>query len=61
MGDDIRVSVIATEFDDQSIAPAGSTDLVHPTRTIATSTNQTSSLSDTKSYNSDDLLPDFLK
>ena len=57
MGDDIRVSVIATDFDDQTIAPAGANAIITPSKTITTETTQT----DTKSYKTDDLLPDFLK
>ena len=56
MGDDIRVSVIATEFDDQTIAPAGANAIVTPTKTTTETTP-----TDTKSHKTDDLLPDFLK
>ena len=61
MGDDIRVSVIATEFDNQSIEPAPVTNFTRPhTQNLETEIEATS-LEDTKSYKGEDLLPDFLK
>lgn len=60
MGDDIRVSVIATEFDNQNIEPVPTQTFVRPT-SKQVEYNQENSEETTKSYNSDDLLPDFLK
>lgn len=64
MGDDIRVSVIATEFDNQTIEPANVTNFVHTPRQQAMNeerNNNESNLEDTKGYKGEDLLPDFLK
>ena len=63
MGDDIRVSVIATEFDNQTIEPVNVTNFT-PTRQTTIQLEKESSetsLEDTRGYKGEDLLPDFLK
>ena len=64
MGDDIRVSVIATEFDNQNIEPVNIANFVSNRQQIIASreTNPLeTNLEDTKGYKGEDLLPDFLK
>ena len=61
MGDDIRVSVIATEFDNQTIEPANVTSFIHSRQTQIEKPQTETNLEDTRGYKGEDLLPDFLK